>query len=84
MAKEVGQKIIAQLTGRQFINIKMKKNDNVRSLVTITSTVKIKDKVITIEPTVLYQCMLFIKKDRNDMAWLHQIWVSLISFGTFY
>ena len=43
MAKEVGEKIIAQLIGRYFLNIKMKRTDNVHSLATITSTVKIKD-----------------------------------------
>ena len=30
MAKNVGEKTITQLTGRQFINIKMKKSDNVQ------------------------------------------------------
>ena len=54
VAKNVGEKIIAQLIGRQFINIKMKRSDNVRSLATITSKVKIKDKVVAIEPMVLY------------------------------
>ena len=62
MAKEMGGKVIAQLNGKQFINIKMKRSDHVRSLATITSTVKIKDKVVAIEPMVLYQRMLFVKK----------------------
>ena len=46
----------------------MKRSDNVRSLATITSTLKIKDKVVAIEPMVLYQRMLFVKKDSNDLA----------------
>ena len=45
VAKNASEKKIAQLIGRRFINIKMKRSDNVRSLATITSTVKIKDKV---------------------------------------
>ena len=54
MAKEIVEKIIAHLIGRQFINIKMKKkSDNVCSFATITSTVKIKDKVIATKPMVL-------------------------------
>ena len=61
----VQDKVIAQLIGRQFINIKMKRSDNVRSLATIISTVKIKDKVVAIEPMVLYQRMLFVQKDSN-------------------
>ena len=52
--KDVGEKIIAQFIGRQFINIKIKRSDNVRSIATITSTVSIKDKVVAIEPMVLY------------------------------
>ena len=62
IAQEVDENIIAQLIRRQFLNIKMKRSDNVRSLATITSTVKIKDKVVAIEPMVLYQRMLFVKK----------------------
>ena len=46
----------------------MKRSDNVRFLAIITSTAKIKDKVIAIEPRVLYQRMLFFKKNRNDLA----------------
>lgn len=68
MAKEVGETIIAELIGRQFINIKMKRSDSVRSLATITSTVKIKDKVVAIEPMVLYQRILLIKKDSDDLV----------------
>ena len=68
MAKKVGLKIIARLIKRQFLNIKMKRSDNVLALATITSTVKIKDNVIPIEPMVLYQCMLFVKKDSIDLA----------------
>ena len=68
VAKNVDEKIIAQLIGRQFINIKMKRSDNVRSLATITSTMKIKDKVVAIEPMVLYQSMLLVKKDSIDLA----------------
>ena len=67
MTKEIGEMIVAQLIGRQLLNIKMKKSNNVRSLVTITFTVKIKDKV-AIEPMVVYQRMLFVKKDSNDLA----------------
>ena len=68
MAKNVGEKIFSQLIGRQFINIKMKRSDNVCSLATITSTVKIKDKIVAIEPMVPYQRMLFVKKDSNDLG----------------
>ena len=50
LAKNVEEKVIAQLIVRQFINIKMKRSDNiVHSFVTITSTVIIKDKVAVIE-----------------------------------
>ena len=34
----------------------------------MTSTVKINDKVIAIEPMVPYQRMIFVKKDSNDSA----------------
>ena len=68
VAKDVGEKIIAQLIGRQIIIIKMERSGNVRSLATITSTVKIKDKVVAIKPMVLYQQMFFVKKDSNDLA----------------
>ena len=54
VAKNVGEKIIAQLTGRQIMNFKMKRSDSVRPLATITSIVKIKDKVVATEPMVLY------------------------------
>ena len=66
MAKNVGEKTITQLTGRQFINIKMIGSDNVRSLATITSKVNIKDKVI--EPVVFYQSKLFVKNS-DDLAY---------------
>ena len=69
MAKEVGKKAIAKLIGSQFLNIKMKRSGNIRSLATITSILKIKEKVVAIEVMVLYQCMLFFKKDSNDI-WL--------------
>ena len=70
--------IIAQSIGRQFINIKMKRSDNVRTLATITSTVKIKDKVVVIEPMVLYQRMLLVKKDSNDLAGYFKYGLALI------
>ena len=66
--KDVDEKIIAQLIGRQFINFKIQRCDNVRSLATMISTVKIKVKVVAIEPMVLYLRMLFVKKDSNDLS----------------
>ena len=54
MAKEIDEKIITQLIRRQFINIKRKTSFNAHYLATITSTVKIKDKVLAIEPKVFY------------------------------
>ena len=68
VAKDVDEKIIALLIGRQIIIIKMKRSGNVRSLATITSTVKINDKVVVIEPMVFYQSMLLVKKDSIDLA----------------
>ena len=68
VAKDVDEKIIALLIGRQIIIIKMKRSGNVRSLATITSTVKINDKVVVIEPMVFYQSMLFVKNS-DDLAY---------------
>ena len=67
VVKNVDEKIFSQLIGRQFINIKMKRSENVRFLETMTFTVKIKDKVVAIKPMVLYQSMLFVKNS-NDLA----------------
>ena len=68
MAMEIDEKVTAHLIGAQFINIKMKWSNSIRSLATITSTVKIKDKVVAIEPMVLHQRMFSLKKDSNDLA----------------
>ena len=68
MAKEVVEKIIDLLIGRQFLNFKVKRRDNVCSLATITSTVKIKDKIVVTEPTVLINACFSLKK--IIMIWL--------------
>ena len=67
VAKDADEKVIS-LIGRKFINIKMKISEYVRSFATINPTMKIKDKVVAIEPMVLYQRILFVKKDSNDLA----------------
>ena len=61
VAKDVDEKIIALLIGRQIIIIKMKRSGNVRSLATITSTVEIKDKAVAIELMILYERIFSLK-----------------------
>lgn len=68
MAKEVGENVLAQLIGKRFMDIKMKRSDNVRSLATATTSVKVKEKCIAIEPMIMYQRLLFVKKENDDLS----------------
>lgn len=68
MAKEVGRHIMTQIVGKTFDEIKLKRSDNVRSLAAVTSSVKVNDKVINIDPMILYHRMLIWRKSTDDLS----------------
>src|ERR1700761_4076303 len=68
VSKEIGEKIMAQFVGKKFGDIKMKRSDNVRSLATVNSSVKVNEKVININPLILYQRMLIRRNMSDDLS----------------
>src|ERR1700761_7609141 len=46
----------------------MKRSDNVRSLATVNSLAKVNEKVINIDPTMLYQRMVIGRKMSDDLS----------------
>lgn len=63
LAKEVGSNRLKLLVGHQFKDIKLKRCDNIRPLSSVNSSIKCYDKVIKIDPLILYQRMLLRKEE---------------------
>src|SRR6201996_6918308 len=68
VSKEIGEKIMAQFVGKKFGDIKMKRSNNVRSLATVNSSVKVNEIVININPMILYQRMLIRRNMSDDLS----------------
>ena len=66
-AKNVGEASIMRMIGKIFKDVKIKRSDRVCSLSTMYSSVKIDDKIVPIDPFLMYQRMLLLKKSDTDL-----------------
>ena len=66
-AREVGIASMSKMTGETFNNIKLKRADKVLPLLTMSSTIKVHDEKVPIDPVLLFQRMSITKTFEDEI-----------------
>jgi len=66
-AYEIGIYLVNTMVGNNFHDIKLKRSSKVTNLASITSGVKINEKIIKINPLLLFQRIAILKKNDYEL-----------------
>lgn len=67
MAREMGIEGVKKITGNSFGKVSFKKKDKVRTLESMSNSIKLRDKRVNIEPLAIFQRLCIIKQSDNEL-----------------
>lgn len=67
MAREMGIEGAKQITGNSFGNVSFKRKDKVRTLASMSTSIKVRDKRVDVEPLTIFQRLCIIKQSDKDL-----------------
>lgn len=66
-ARAIGLMSMEQMIGNTYGNVKFSRKNRVQPLSSVTSSIKVHDTTVTIDPALIYQRILFAKKSQEQL-----------------
>lgn len=67
MARELGREGVMQITGSSFGKVSFKRKDKVLSLASLSTSIKVRDKRVDVEPLTIFQRLCIIKQSDQEL-----------------
>ncbi|KAF4526696.1 hypothetical protein B566_EDAN015334 [Ephemera danica] len=66
-AREVGEEVISKIVGHEISTLKLQHKDKVKNLTSVAQSIKIRDEVMCVDPTLLFSRILCLTPTPSDM-----------------